>query len=189
MFSQFNPLTTFQSKQWLIATVLIILLVLTRVEYIPFLQDATWTVFFLLGFYLRNTFVFAIFILVVFIIDFTQIAARGGHQDFFLAPSYLFIIPAYFSLWFAGKTFAKNYSEDLKGLIVFLLCAISGIILCQLISSGGYYWMSLNVIDLSVKEFIYRTLEFLPLALKINLQYLVLSFILHLGIKKLKHLY
>jgi len=185
VFSISNSLKTLQNKQWIIATILIVFLVLTRFEYLPYLQDATWAVFFVLGFYLRSYFVFVIFILAVFCIDFTQIAARGGHQDFFLAPSYLFIIPAYFCLWFAGRTFAKYYSENLKGLMTFLLTAISGIILCQLISSGGYYWMSLNVIDLSFKDFVYRTFEYLPLALKINLQYLALFAILHLAIKKL----
>lgn len=168
---------------------MLVFLVLTRLEYLPYLQDATWTIFFLLGFYLRQYFVFAFFILAVFIIDFTQIAARGGHQDFFLAPSYLFIIPAYFSLWFAGRIVAKYYSEDVKGLIILFFTAVLGIVLCQLISSGGYYWMSLNVIDLNFREFIDRMLEFLPLALKINLQYLAIFTVLHLLATRLHKVY
>ena len=152
----------------------------TRLEFVPYLQDATWTIFFTLGFYIRSHHAFALFLITIIVIDFTQIAARGGHQDFYLAPSYLFILPAYFVLWFAGRFFAKSYSIDLKGIALFILTASTGIIMCHLISSGGYYWMSMNVIDLTLNEFIYRTLEYLPLALKINFLYLSIFVLIHL---------
>jgi len=175
----YDPENLATIKQWFIAGFLIIFMLVTRIDYIPPIPDASWAVIFLIGFYLRNRIGLALIILLALVIDFAQIAARGGHQDFFLAPSYFFIIPAYSALWFAGRSFASKYSENIKGLILFFLSATTGIIICHLVSSGGYYWMSLNIIELNTKDFIFRTLDFLPLALKINLIYLGIAAVIH----------
>lgn len=176
----FNPKNITKQNQGIIAGLLLVLMAITRAEYLSYLQDASWAIFFIVGFYIRSYAGLALFLLLAIVIDFAQIAMRGGHQDFFLAPSYLFIIPAYSALWFAGRFFANKYSENIKGLIVFFVSAVIGIIACHLISSGGYYWMSLKIIDLNFEEFTLRTLEYLPLALMINLMYLTVVAILHL---------
>ena len=147
---------------------------------IAFLPDATWAILFLIGFYLKSIWGFVLITIIAIAIDFTQIAARGGHQDFFLAPSYLFIIPAYFVLWLAGRYLSNHYSENFKGLLFFCLSVFISVVFCHLIASGGYYWMSLNVIELSTKEFISRTFDYLPLALKITFSYLSFTAIIHL---------
>jgi len=187
MFSQtaYNPKNVTIINQCLIIVVLLIFLTLSRISIIPYLEDASWAVFFLIGFYLRSYIGLPLMMIAAIAIDFAQIAIRGGHQDYYLSPSYFYIIPAYASLWFAGRFFASKYSENLKGLLIFFLSAIVGIIVCHLISSGGYYWMSMNFIELSFTEFITRTLEYLPLALKINLVYLSITAVMHLLVLKL----
>lgn len=177
-----------KNKQIIIAGLLLVIMLASRAEVIPYFQDASWAMLFALGFYIRPYFAIALFLIAIMGIDFAQIAARGGHQDYYLSPSYLFIIPAYFSLWWAGRFFSKRYSDDLKGLILFITCSVMGIIICHLISAAGYYWMSMKFINLSLDEFISRTLDFLPLALQVNLMYLSVIALLHLSFSKIhKH--
>ncbi len=186
MFSQsrYNPNKLHIYKQWLITGILLFLMTISRTAWFPYLQDTSWAVFFLIGFYLRSFLGLPLIIISAMVIDFVQIAARGGHQDYFLSPSYFYIIPAYAALWFAGRFFAAKYSENVTGFLIFICSAILGIVICQLISSGGYYWISKNFIELSFNELVIRTLEYLPLALKINLFYLIIAAVIHLTFTK-----
>ena len=177
----YKPKELTPKKQWLITILLLIVMVLTRSDYMPNLQDASWAVFFLVGFYLRSYIGLAIIILFAVIIDFSMIAAQGGHQDYYLAPSYLFIIPAYAALWFAGRLTANIYCENIKGLFIFIALSSLGAIACDLISSGGFFWLSSEVLDLSFSEMIERRLDFMPVYLKTIGIYLGIASIIHIS--------
>jgi len=179
--SSYKPHQQSNTMQWLIAAFLLAILLLTRGGYVAHIQDASWAVFFLVGFYLRNYLGLPILMLSAIAIDFAVIAARGGHQDYYLAPSYLFIVPAYSALWFAGRFVANKYSESLKGLMTFVGAAVVGIVACDLISSGGFYWMSASVMELSIKEFLSRTIEFMPIYLKSTMLYLSIAAVTHVA--------
>ncbi|MGK0270114.1 MAG: hypothetical protein ACI88H_000749 [Cocleimonas sp.] len=174
-----------QSKnvQWLIVLILLIVMTVTRSGYVPHLQDASWAIFFLIGFYCRSYLGFSVIILTAIAVDFAMIAARGGHQDYYLTPSYLFIIPAYGALWFSGRYLASKYSESFKGLITFLGLAIIGIVACDLISSGGFYWMSAPEVEVSISEFTNRFMEFMPLYLKSTMLYLSVAAAIHMAFR------
>ena len=102
-------------QQWIVVGLLLFTLVLTRTHLIQHVQDASWAVFFLLGFYLRSVFGLSVFLLAAFVVDLLVIESKGGVSYCFTV-SYPFLIPAYASLWFAGRWFANHYSEDLRGL-------------------------------------------------------------------------
>ena len=177
----YKPHQQSNNKQWLIAAFLLGIMLLTRGGLVAHVQDASWAILFLVGFYLRNYLGLPILMLSAIAIDFAVIAARGGHQDYYLTPSYLFIIPAYSALWFAGRLVANKYSESLKGLMTFIGAAVVGIVACDVISSGGFYWMSASVVELSVTEFTSRIVEFLPLSLKTNMLYLSIAALTHMA--------
>lgn len=177
----YQPLLQSKAKQWLIVSLLLAIMIFTRIGYLSHVQDASWAVIFLIGFYLRNYIGIPIVILSAVVIDFAMIAARGGHQDFYLTPSYLFVIPAYAALWFAGRYLANHYSENLKGLIIFVGVALLGIVSCDLISSGGFYWMASDSVQISIPEFFSRTLEFMPSYLKTLMFYLSIAAFTHLA--------
>ena len=179
--NSYKPHQQSNNKQWLIAALLLAILVLTRGGFVAHIQDASWAVFFLVGFYLRNYLGLPILMLSAIAIDFAVIAARGGHQDYYLTPSYLFIIPAYSALWFAGRYVANKYSESLKGLLTFVAAAVVGIVACDLISSAGFYWMSAPVGELSISDFISRIVEFTPLSLKSTMLYLSIAAVTHMA--------
>lgn len=177
----YNPLKLTSTKQWLIAGFLFAVLLFTRAGFVPHAQDASWAVFFLVGFYLRSYLGLPALLLSAMVLDFGQIAAQGGHQDYYLAPSYLFIIPAYSTLWFAGRFFANKYSENIKGLLTFIASAVVGIIACDLISHGGFYWMSSIQVEVSMSDFISRSMDYMPISLKVNMLYLSLAAMTHLA--------
>lgn len=177
--SHYKPHLQKIQYQWLITSLLLIVMVVTRSNYLSHIYDASWAIFFLVGFYYRSYIGLPIILLVAIGIDFAVISARGGHQDYYLTPSYLFVIPAYFTLWFAGRKLAHNYSENLKGLFNFIGLAVISIVACNLISSGGFYWMSTNVIELSLSEIFYRTIEFIPGHLQSTMIYLIAAALIH----------
>jgi len=179
--SSYKPHQQSNTTQWLIAAFLLVVMLLTRGGYVAHVQDASWAVFFLVGFYLRNYIGLPILMLSAIAIDFAVIAARGGHQDFYLTPSYLFIIPAYSALWFAGRYVANKYSESLKGLFNFVGAAVVGIVACDLISSAGFYWMSAPMVELSMSEFVSRMVEFTPISLKSTMLLLSIAAVTHLA--------
>ena len=179
--STYKPQQQSNKSQWLIAVFLLTIMVLTRGGFVAHIQDASWAVFILIGFYLRSYMGLPILMLSAIVIDFAVIAARGGHQDYYLTPSYLFIIPAYSALWFSGRYIANNYSESLKGLFTFVGAAVVGIVACDLISSAGFYWMSAPMVELSMSDFIGRIAEFTPLSLKSTTLFLSVAAVTHLA--------
>lgn len=179
--SSYKPQQQSNTIQWLIAAFLLAILLLTRGGLVNHAQDASWAIIFLVGFYLRNYLGLPMLILSTIAIDFAVIAARGGHQDYYLTPSYLFIIPAYSALWLAGRYVASKYSESLTGLLTLIGSAVVGIILCDLISSAGFYWMSAPMVELSTAEFLSRIVAFMPLSLKSTLLYLAIAAVAHMA--------
>lgn len=179
-----NTLT--RNQQLTIGALLLVTLVVTRSHLINHIQDASWAIFFLVGFYFRGSkferYAFPAFWLVAFATDLLVIEAKGG-ESFCFTVSYPFLIPAYASLWFAGRWFAKRYSENLRGLLYFVGAAVVGITVCDIISSGGFYWFSGRFTDTNMAEFASRIQAFLPMFMKTTMMYLGFAAVLHLVIK------
>jgi len=170
-----------RNQQWLIAGLLLFTMLLTRSHLISHIQDASWAVFFLVGFYLRNYLAFPLFWLAAFALDLTVIKATGS-GNFCFSLSYPFLIPAYAAMWFAGRWLVNHYSEDWYGAIRLIGAAILGIVVCQLISSGGFYWFSERFAEPSFSVFITREAKFLPMYLQSTLLYLSIATVIHLAV-------
>lgn len=76
------------------------------------LPDASLAVFFLGGWYLRDTRVFVGYLLAAFAIDYLAIAHMGV-SDYCISPAYGFLIPTYAALWYAGR-WAKSCCNPVK---------------------------------------------------------------------------
>lgn len=181
---------TLSNKQtWIIASLLLLTLIVTRGHLINHIQDASWAIFFMLGFYVRKVIGFPIFWLVAFAVDLIVIESKGG-ESYCFTVSYPFLIPAYASLWFAGRLFAKHYTENLRGVAYFIIAAIVGVTVCDIISSGGFYWFSGRFTDTNATEFMGRIVKFLPMFMKTTLIYLSVAAVIHvivLQAGKLRH--
>jgi len=173
--------TLTKNQLWTITGLLLFVMIVTRTHMINHIQDASWAVFFLLGFYIRKAIAFPIFWLVAFAVDLLVIESKGG-QSYCFTISYPFLIPAYASLWFAGRWFAKHYSENLRGLAYFIGAAVVGIAVCDMISSGGFYFFSGRFAETTLSEFATRLATYMPLFMKTTMLYLSIAAVIHLAV-------
>lgn len=181
--SDFNAKSLNKNQVLIIGGLLLFILITTRSHLFTHIQDASWAIFFILGFYIRKAIALPIFLLAVLVTDLTVINATGG-ENFCFTVSYPFLAPAYGSLWFAGRWFAGNYSESMKGLAYFGLAAVVGITVCDVISSGGFYWFSGRFEDTNMTEFAGRIVRFLPMYMKSTLMFLGFATVVHLIVVK-----
>ena len=144
------------------------------------LPDASWPIFFIVGFYFSSFAVIALFLAQAFLIDYLVVTQMGIGQSCFTV-AYSFLLPAYLSLWFAGRWLAKNASLNITSFKNFLLASVVGTIVCELISSGSYYFIN-TAGQSSLSEFASRIVQYLPYALEITLGYLLVAFVAHLVI-------
>ena len=178
-----NTLT--RTQQFLIGGLLLLAMILTRGNITAHLQDASWAIFFLVGFYLRGTslarYGFPIFFLAAFVIDLTVIDAQGGTHYCF-TPSYPFLIPSYAAMWFAGRWFGGQYQENTIGLIKFVGAAFVGTLICFLISNLGFYYFAGKFETMSITQYALSVSKYLPAYLSTTGIYLSFTALLHLAI-------
>jgi hypothetical protein len=149
------------------------------------LPDASWAIFFVIGFYFSSFAVIALFLAQAFLIDYLVFVQLGIGQSCFTT-AYAFLLPAYLSLWFAGKWLSMRYALNLLGFKNFIFAAVSGVIICELISSGSYYFINTPG-STSFGEFMSRQALYLPHALLNALAYLTLALVAHLVIIAVGH--
>ena len=153
-------------KQWLQAEYLpiplIALMVLTRFHHfgdVLHLPDASLAVFFFAGFYRKNAF-FGFLLALAALIDF--VAIENGTSSWCVSPAYVFLIPTYAVMWFAGRycsTFkAMNIAELAKsaGLLILATSAAFAI------SNGSFYLFSGRYEDVSLAGYLVRVAQYYP---------------------------
>lgn len=99
-------MSTFQSRPipWIIVG-LASLMAATRFHHestIVSLPDASLAVFFLSGRYLRIPLALTAFLLTAFVIDYVAII-YGNVSSYCISPAYIFLLPAYAAMWWAGR--------------------------------------------------------------------------------------
>ena len=180
----FDAKSLTKNHVYLIGGILLFLMILTRAGFVNHIQDASWAVFFILGFYVRKAIALPLFLLVVFIVDISVIQATGG-ENYCFTISYPFLAPAYASLWLAGRWFANNYSVNFKGLAYFVLAILVGTTACDLFSSGGFYFFSGRFEETTFTEFAGRVAKYLPMYLKTVVIYLTVATAVHFAVMQI----
>ena len=173
--------TQVSNRTWIIGGLLLLTMILTRSPLINHIQDTSWAVFFLLGFYVRRVFVFGLFFLAAFAVDLLAIQTQGI-DSFCFTPSYPFLIPAYAALWGAGRWFANHYQENLRGGFYFVVAAILGVTVSFLVSNFGFYWFSGRFPDMGGLEYIQTIAKYLPMYLQTTIVYLGIAAVIHLAV-------
>lgn len=110
------------------------------------LQDASWAVFFLAGFYLVNQWRWAFPALMVeaVLIDYVAIEYLGV-SNYCVTAAYWFLVPSYAALWAGGSWLHRHHSMDFRGFSRLVASASGGISLCFLISNASFYWIGSRV--------------------------------------------
>ena len=113
-------------------------------------QDASWAIFFLAGFWLRGSarWAFPLLMLNAIAVDYVVITGQGldfwGH--YCVSAAYWFLVPSYFSLWLGGSWLAKHQvGLRLQTLGMAVVALTVSWAACYLLSNGSFYWLSDSV--------------------------------------------
>lgn len=145
------------------------------------LPPATWAVFFLGGLYLKRAWVFAALLAEVVIIDYLAIT-QGGVSAFCVSAAYGFLLPAYGTLWLAGRWFAKHYRLSFKALPALLASLAASVTLAELFTSGGFYFFSGRFADTSLAEFGSRLAQYFPGTLEAFAFWIGIALLVHVAL-------
>lgn len=174
-------------QMYLIGGILLCLMIVTRAGFVNHIQDASWAVFFILGFYVRSVIVLPLFLFVVLIVDLSVIQATGG-ENYCFTISYPFLAPAYGSLWLAGRWLANHYSVSIKGLTYLILAVVVGTTVCDIFSSGGFYFFSGRFEETTFTEFAGRVAKYLPMYMKTTAIYVTVATAVHFAVLQILQL-
>lgn len=168
--------------QYLIGTLLIMLMITTR-EYhfasLHSLPGASWAVFFLAGIYLRSDWALPGLLALTWALD-ASAYFTVAESEFCLTAAYAFLLPAYSALWATGRWFAKRYQFSWRALVPLFASLMIGAALCELLSSGGFYFFSGQFTATTFTEFWQRELHYFPLYLQSLLFYVGIAALLHI---------
>lgn len=170
-----------KSHQLLIGLVLVALMIATRGHHfasITHLPSASWAVFFLAGVYLASGWAFVGLLALAGGLDFAAVT-WGGVSNFCVSPAYPFLLPAYGSLWLAGRWFAKHYSFTLQTLPRLIGSLLGGAVLAELFSSGGFYFFSGRYAEPTLVEFGARLVKYFPHALETLAFWMGIAIVVH----------
>ena len=175
-----------QKSKYIIGGLLLLVMILTRGNITAHLQDASWAIFFLVGFYLRGEvlgrYAFPVFFLVAFVIDLIVIDAVNGGTHYCFTPSYPFLIPSYAAMWFGGRWFANRYQENAAGLVKFIGVAFVATFVCFFVSNLGFYVFSGKFETMSGMAYAQAVAKYLPGYLSTTGLYLGFVALAHLSI-------
>lgn len=177
-------------QQFIIGGVLLLAMIATRGNIVNHLQDASWAIFFLAGFYLRSYLSFPAFMAAAFVIDLSVINLTGV-DNYCFTPAYVFTIPAYASLWLAGRWFSgayQRYGTQLRTLLPLAIAATVGVVISFLISNAGFYAFSNHFETMSMVEYASSVAKYLPMYLQTTLFYLATAVVVHIAVQQTAHL-
>lgn len=157
-------LTLSKTQQVLIGVALAALIIVTRGHHfasINHLPSASLAVFFLAGMYLRPVWTFPALLALCAGLDYAAISV-GGVSSFCVTPAYGFLLPAYGTLWLAGRWFAKRYSFNWATLLPLTGSVVIAASISELFSSGGFYFFGGRYVETSLTEFGARLVKYFP---------------------------
>lgn len=176
-------LTLSKRNQLLIGLALALLMVATRGHHFASLNNlpgASWAIFFLAGVYLRPSWVLPGLLAMTWLLDFAG-HAWGDSSGFCLTRAYVFLLPAYAALWLAGHWYARRYRFRWRTVIPLSVSVLAGASVCELFSSGGFYFFSGRFVETTFTEFGTRLITYFPSYLQSLLFYVAIAAIAHVA--------
>ena len=157
-------LTLSSRNQLVIGIALAALMAATRGQHFATLHSlpgASLAVFFLAGVYLRPAWALPALLALTWFLDFAAFT-WGGASGFCLTPAYVFLLPAYGSLWLAGRWYAARHRFAWATLMPLAAAVFIGAAVCELFSSGGFYFFSGRFAEPTLNEFGARLAKYFP---------------------------
>jgi hypothetical protein len=171
-------------NQAIIGLVLVLFMSATRGHHfatLAHLPGASWAVFFLAGLYLRSIWTLPGLLALTWLLDYASFT-WGGSSGFCLTQAYVFLLPAYAALWFSGHWYAKQYHFEWRTLMSLSAAVLVGSAVCEVFSSGGFYFFSGRFVDTSFTEFAGRLIKYYPSYLQSLAFYVAIAAVVHTSI-------
>jgi hypothetical protein len=149
------------------------------------LPDASLAVFFLGGLYGLGTPWFVAFLVEAGLIDATAVA--GGISSFCVTPAYVFLIPTYGALWFAGRWFRARHRISARTLPLLALTMLTATAVAFLISNGSFYALAGYFEKMSLGEYAAKTAQYYVPYASYAFLYVALALGLHALIAAARH--
>lgn len=174
-----------QRQQLIVAALLALLMVMTRGHHfadINVLPSASWAVFMLAGFYLASKLWFPAFLGLAVVLDLMSVYI-GGASNFCVSPSYGFLLPAYGSLWLAGRWLLSRYQFNWTALFTLAMTLVTVTAVAGLFSGGGFYWFSGRYVDPTMAEYLTRFVQSYPGNLSKLSFYIAVAAVVHISFR------
>ena len=162
-----------QNTRYLTLSALALLMALTRSDHFGSaisLPDASLAVFYLAGIFTGGVMSFVLLLTEAALLDYIAIT-HWQVSDYCISPAYVFLIPTYAAMLFAGRWSAKYTtlnSHDLSRQFAYLLTAAS---IAFLISNGSFYLLSGKFPELSLIQYAERVAKYYPAYISSTLIY------------------
>lgn len=157
-------MTTLATKQQvLIGLILALLMLATRFHHFGSalsLPDASLAIFFIAGIYLRPALFFGVFLAEAGVIDY--VATANGVDGWCMSPAYVFLIPTYACLWFAGRVYARKHRNTWSTLAPLSIAVLLSTGMAFLISNASFYLLSGRFPDMGWTEYATRVAQYFP---------------------------
>lgn len=164
-----------------IGFIIALMVIITRGHHfasIDFLPSASYAAFFIAGYYLRSTLVFVALLALCAALDMAAIT-WGGVSNFCVTPAYGFLLPAYGSMWLAGRWTASNTAWQLNSLFKLTGAVLLSSLVAELFSSGGFYFFGGRYAEPTMVEFGARLVKYFPKQLEAIAFWVVVALIAH----------
>lgn len=175
---------------WSILGGLALLMLITRaqpVEHFLELPDASWAVFFIAGFYLRDGLArrgFALLMLEAVAIDWIA-TQHLGVSAYCLTPAYGFLLPAHAVMWAGGALLRRHASEQNgHSLAALAVLAIGATTLAYAISNGSFYWFGGRVASPSAAGYVENFATYVRWFMLVPCAYIAAAACLHVGLTR-----
>ncbi|WP_156842536.1 hypothetical protein [Novosphingobium aquimarinum] len=157
-------MTRFARADSIILAILAALMLATRphpLDQYFHVPDTAWASFFVLGYFVRNKLAFPALFGLAFGIDVVVIYLLGG-SGFCFTPAYGMLLPAYGTMWLAGRFAARKLEPKAGSLPGFAILATAAAFVAHGFSSGGYYLLSGRFDHPTLAEFAGRVEQYFP---------------------------
>lgn len=123
------------------------------------LPDASLAIFFMAGLWFGGFRLFAVLLVEAALIDYVAITQMGV-SDYCISAGYVFLIPAYAALFFAGRAAARFKSMKAQDMLVQLGLLAGATSIAFLISNGSFYLLSDRFEDLTWTQYFGRVAQY-----------------------------
>ncbi|MEJ2408166.1 MAG: hypothetical protein P8Y48_02225 [Novosphingobium sp.] len=152
--------------------ILAAVMLLTRshaVTHLVHIPSTALASFFVLGYFVRRFTGFVGLFALGYAIDVVSISMLGV-SNFCYTPAYAMLVPAYATMWLAGR-YAARMPERLQSLPGMAVLLVAATFVSHLFSSGGFYFLGGRYPDPTIAEFLPRIARYFPFSLMSSLMW------------------